>query len=133
MLVLTRKRDETVWLGREVSLTVRDIQAGQVSLELAQRRPGPNGADDAESVTCTHVLQIEPHGPPAEPQGATSCPAVYMPVRTSKPLQLDGGVTVTVEGMGLMKGQPARVRLGIRAPRDLQIVRDEIKGRYFAE
>jgi sRNA-binding carbon storage regulator CsrA len=128
MLVLTRKRDETVWLGRELSLTVRDIQAGQVSLELIQRGP-----DGAEPVACTHVLLIEPNGAPAEPQGATSSPAVYMPVRTSKPLQLDGGVTVTVEGMGLMKGQPARVRLGIRAPRDLQILRDEIKGRYFPE
>lgn len=136
MLVLTRKRDETVWLGREMTITVKDIQAEQVSLELMQRPAGGasvSGSPDDASRTCTHVLHVLPNGPPAEPAASASSPAMYMPVRTSQPLQLDGGITVTIEGMGLLKGQPARVRLGIRAPRDLPIVRDEIKGRYFPE
>jgi|GEM_PF-3072194 len=131
MLVLTRKKDETVWLGRKLSMTVRDIQPDRVRVELCEL---PAALGDGPAPVRTHVLQVRRKLDAAagEPKAMAEA-IVYVPVQTLEPLRLEGGILVTVEGLTFAKGAPTRARLGIQAPREVQIVREEIRGRYFAE
>ncbi len=122
MLVLTRKKDESILIGEEIVLTVRSIRAEGVLFDVACP------ADVALEATGSDgsVAQADAGGAAAnEAAGRTT----RVEVSSDQALLIDRDIRLTIEGLYFTEGFPTRVRLGIQAPREIPILREELRRR----
>jgi len=119
MLVLTRRKDESILIGEEIVLTVRDIRLDGVRLDMtcpagvALRLTGSPGAVGGDPQTGK-----DPAGPRV----------IGMDLPADQALRIGEVIKVTIEGLYFTDGLPTRLRLGIQAPREIPILREEIRG-----
>ena len=107
MLVLTRKKDESILIGEDIALMVRDIRADGVRLD----------------VTCPENTSLRTSGSDAH----TGPSPAHVDLATDQALLIGSDIQVTIEGLHFLAGQPKRIRLGIQAPREIPILREEIR------
>jgi len=121
MLVLTRKKDESILIGETIVLTVRSIRTEGVLFDVAcpadvaLRATGSDGA----------VPRAVAGGAPAAKE--TAGRAARVELSADQALLIGPDIRVTVEGLHFTEGFPTRVRLGIEAPREIPIFREELR------
>ena len=120
MLVLTRKKDQSILIGETIVLTVRSILAEGVLFDVAcpadvaLQATGSDGTV-ARAVAGGAAAAKEAAGRVARIEGSAD-----------QALLIGPDIRVTIEGLYFSEGFPTRVRLGIRAPRDIPILREEL-------
>jgi len=108
MLVLTRKIDQTVLIGEDIALMVRAVRPDGIGL----------------GVTC-------PEGTLLRATGSARLVATpgHVDLAVDQALLIGPDIRITIEGLHFIEGQPTRVRLGIQAPREIPILREEIRSK----
>ena len=123
MLVLTRKKDESILIGDDVIVTVRGISPGEVLLHVdcpAEVALSKGPRQDA------HGQSIPRPAPPAADQPPGPRPPTAVDVTTEESLRIGADVRMTIEGIRCPRGHAARIRVGIVAPPEVRVFRKEI-------
>jgi len=122
MLVLTRKRDESIVIGETIIFTVRSIRAEGVVFEVTCPEDVALQATGSEG-----TIAQAPSGGEGEKEAAGRTTRVEL--SADQALLIGPDIRVTVEGLHFTEGFPTRVRLGIDAPREIPIFREELRRR----
>ena len=125
MLVLTRKKDESILIGEEIVLTVRDIRTEEVLFHIACPAGVALEATGSDAAATQAVTQGAASAPENVEQ-PTPGPTARVRLSADQALLIGRDIRLTIEGLYFTEGLPTRVRLGIQAPREIPILREEL-------
>ena len=129
MLVLTRKKNTSVLIGPHVVLIVRSIRAEEVLIHVLCPPDLPVRTTGFRPSDARPVPRLAIAAPSMVREAGGTWSLAPAEVRIDQALRIGEDITVTIEGLHFSDGLPTRVRLGIVAPRDVQIIRDELLAR----